>query len=240
MNFYELRGPDYQSDQASDAANPLTELDSLIMPGLTCSACGSTWAGNRKLYLSIPKEASHLTLENRPLKTEEWQRLAEAVRKELYLAPNFLLMPGDRLGAPHYQFNRTKLRDFLHPFPGRVLVNQPVLDVLQDAAFTGFAATRIDAEWSKRIKGALPEMPAYYALSALTSAWHIGVTLEGITTCGYCGRFKPPVMDWHSFDERTWDGSDFFLLDSNDNRIVVTERVCETLSVHRFTNWICD
>lgn len=98
MNFYHLRSPDYQSDQASDAANPLTELASLIMPGLTCSACGSTWAGNRKLYLPIPKEAIHFTLENKPFKTEEWQKLAEAVRKNLNLAPDFLLMPGDRLG----------------------------------------------------------------------------------------------------------------------------------------------
>lgn len=240
MNFYELRGPHYQSDQADDAANPLTELASLVMPGLTCSACGSTWAGNRKLYLPIPEEAIHLTLENRPLKTEEWLKVAESVRKDLNLAQDFLLMPGDRLGPPSYQFNRTKLRDFLHPFPGRILVNQAVLDVIQDAGFTGFASTRISAQWSKRIKGVLPEIPIYYALSALTSAWHFGVTLAGMTTCGSCGRFKPPILDWHSFDEKTWDGSNFFYLDSNYNRIVVTEQVCKTLSVHRFTNWICD
>lgn len=240
MNFYALREPHYQSDQADAAANPLAELASLVMPGLTCAVCGSTWAGNRKLYLPIPTEALNLTLENRPFKTEEWQKLAEVVREALNLAPDFILMPGDRLGPPNYEFNRTKLRDFLHPFPGRVLVNQAVLDVLQGAGFTGFAATRISARWNKRIKGPLPEVPAYYALRAFTSAWHVGVSSESITTCGYCGRSKPPVLDWHSFDEETWDGSDFFYLDSNDNRIVVTERVCETLAAHRFTNWICD
>lgn len=72
------------------------------------------------------------------------------------------------------------------------------------------------------------------------SAWHPGVNFQSVTVCPHCHRIKPPILDHYALDEDRWDGSDFMHVDLNPNKVIVTERVCDCLRAHNFTNWLCE
>jgi hypothetical protein len=67
----------------------------------------------------------------------------------------------------------------------------------------------------------------------------VGMDIERITVCLRCRRTLFPDPQRLVVDESRWDGSDFFNVDLNPNIVLVTERVCETLIRHRFTNVAC-
>src|SRR3954462_3165348 len=100
MQFFELTHPAYKTDAEDDFYNPVRIVEDIKLPGLSCTACGATWAGSRRLYLPVRDAALRKRLSGPPLPEEEWKRLADAVRQDAELPQSFELMPGDVLGTP--------------------------------------------------------------------------------------------------------------------------------------------
>lgn len=241
MHFLELTHPFYQTDQADNAANPIRQVDTVTLPGIVCSACGSTWAGGRRLYVPLQDDMLRHRLRERggwPILDTEWRQLAREVLAATSLAADFMLMPGDQLEAPVFEVTRAKLRDFLHPFPGTLVVKEAVVEVLQQAGLTGFQPVRSQVRWGGRATNLPDAPPQLYVLRVTGMAWRVGMDKERITVCAECERFKP-VVGLIAVDEGHWDGSDLFHADLNPNIVLVTEKVCEVLTKHGFTNFTC-
>jgi hypothetical protein len=241
LRFLDLTHPYYQTDQADNAANPIRQVDHVGLPGIVCSACGSTWAGSRRLYVPLQDAALRHKLRDRggwPLPDTEWRQLAQEVHAATSLAADFMLMPGDKLEAPIFEVTKAKLHDFLHPFPGTLVVKKAVVDVLHNAGLTGWKPVRAQVRWGGRAKQSSDPTPELYVLHVVGAAWRIGMDRERITVCTECGRPKP-VVGLIGVDEARWDGSDFFHADLNPNIVVVTDKVNAVLSEHGFTNFAC-
>jgi hypothetical protein len=238
MRFCELTHPRYRADQEQDAANPVRMLQTIVLPGMVCPSCGPV-TGSRHLYLPIPNAALCQRLRPGTLPQAEWMELAHEVRMAAGLPDDYVLKPGDVLGTPVAELLDFKVPDFLHIFPGKMIVRTAVLDALRRAGCGGFRPVRAEARWSPRLKPPLPELPELYALVVTGTAWRAGIDREDILADRCCGRTKFPHPEWLVVDESRWDRSDFFNVDENPNIVLVTERVCETLQLHRFTNYTC-
>jgi hypothetical protein len=162
------------------------------MPGVHCSICGSTWAGNRKLYLHLPVSPLWSQMTGGVLDELEWETLADQVRDTAQLPNGFDIYPGDKLGIPTYEIRRPRLNDFTHPFPGTILVKSKVVEILTGAGVTGFKPVLVRHQFSSKVKVA--EDVALYALKIEGEAWHPGVNRQSIETCTHCGRTKPPAL----------------------------------------------
>jgi hypothetical protein len=132
-----------------------------------------------------------------------------------------------------------RLSDFLHPFPGQLIVQAPVVDALREAKLTGYRPIRVDVRWRHRLHLSAAELPTLYELVVVGKAWRIGMDEQRITACSVCGRMRFPDPKYLAVDESRWDGSDFFHVDNNPNIILVTKRVCVLLDEHQFTNYAC-
>ena len=241
MHFLDLTHPSYQTDQAANAANPIRQVDAVTLPGVVCSACGSTWAGSRRLYEPLQDDALRHRLRERggwPLPDTEWRQLAREVLAATSLAADFTLMPGDKLEAPIFEVTRARLRDFLHPYPGTLVVKEAVVNALQQAGLTGFQTVRAQVRWGGKAKHPPDTLPELHVLRITGTAWRVGMDRERITVCAECERFKP-MVGLIAVDEGRWDGSDLFHADLNPNIVLVTEKVCEVLTEYGFTNFAC-
>lgn len=236
MQFYRLTYPDYKTDQEFNLNNPIRMIRDIWLPGIICSKCGSTWAGNRRLYLSINDESLRGQLRGGPVPQSEWENLSHQVRVTVGLPDDYLLKPGDVLGKPIAELQHSKLPDFLHPFPGQLIVKSNVIETLQRAKLTGFHPIPVEVSWSKKVKKP-PELPNLYELMVTGSARRVDITEE--ITCQACGRRKFPRPEWLVVDEGQWDRSDFLYLDGNPNIVIVTDRVCSVLAEQQFTNYAC-
>jgi hypothetical protein len=239
MIFSKLTHPYYVTDQAESAANPIQPVRAIWLPGIICDECGSTWAGSRRLYLPIADTTLWRRLRGAPLPKDEWEELADTVHTTVGLPYDFDLKPGDVLGSPVAELLSSDIPDFLHPFPGQLIVRASVVDVLRDAELTGFQPVRVEARWGNRVSPHPAEAPVLYELVVTGSAWRVGSDRYYITACKHCGRAVFPNPDWLIVDEDRWDKSDFFHVDDNPNIVLVTERVCAVLAQYRFTNYAC-
>ena len=241
MQFFELTHPDYESDRAFDFANPVRIYRDTVMPGLICSVCadtqGGAWSGSRRLYLPITDALLKRRLNRWPLPETEWKVLAQAVREHVGLTDDFVLEPGDILGAPRATLLRTELPDFIYGYPGEIIVNEAVVEALRDAGLTGFEIMHIETHWGAKVKESVSELPQLSILVIAGHVWREDVTLETVTACKQCGRRVFP--DWRPITEAAWTHTDFFNIDLNPNMVVVTECVCEVLARHHFTNYRC-
>lgn len=237
MTFFDLTHPHYETDYAEELANPIQIVEDVRLPGLICSKCGETWAGDRRLY--FPIEDAHLLqrLSGPPLPELEWSKLVADVRANLGLPADFALMPGDILGVPTAELMHNEIPDLVHPFPGQIVVRSAVVDTLRRAEVTGWRPVRLNVRWSKRIRQPGIEPPELYELLVTDHMWREGVDQASITVCEHCGRTIFPA--WRPITESRWDGSDFFNVDNNPNMVFVTERVCILLEKEKFTNWVC-
>lgn len=239
MRFYRLTHPYYQSDREENAANPVLPMRDVWLPGIICSACGSTWAGSRRLYLPVSDERLRRCLRGGPVPEPRWLELVAAVRRTADLPNDLKLMPGDVLGRPIAELLATELPDFIHPFPGQLIVTAEVLGTLQHARLTGLRPVLVESRWSKKIRRAPEIIPDLYELLVTGGAWRVGIDARAITVCQHCGRTVFPNPDHMVIDEQRWDGSDFFHVDQNPNIVLVSERVCEILADHHFANYVC-
>lgn len=152
MNFYRLGHPKYKTDHAHTAANPARQIDQLAIPGIICSVCGSQWSGNRKLYIPVTDPSLRPLLQSGPLPEEQWLQVTQIVRSKLGLPDNFQFLPGDKLGSPVYELTRTRVFDFVHPFPATLLVKPSVVDALQAAKLTGYKAVQAELQWAMQVR----------------------------------------------------------------------------------------
>ena len=238
VDFYRLTSPKYKSNSAEEQANLIAFKIDMSLPGRGCPFCGP-WAGSRRLYLPVhdAKLQRKLRTDGWPLPDDEWLELARAVHKHLNLKDDFPLLPGDDLGTPVVDVYSSTLNDFLHPFPGVLVVKPSTLHILEEEGFTGFRPIKLNTHWSKRLRHLFEEPPELYELLVTGQAWREGNDKESLILCQHCGRMDFPK--WTPVDESRWDGSDFFNVDCNPNIVLVTKRVCKTLSQHNVTNYRC-
>lgn len=234
MKFYKFTHPEYGSDYESSDNNPIRMIEDIWIPGIICPACGRTWAGSRRLYLPIEDETLWRKLSSEPLPLSEWNDLVHKIRTQLKLPEDYVLKPGDVLGPPIAEILDRNIPDFLHPFPGQIIVQSKVIEALQRAELSGFRAIQVRTQWSEQEKP-----PELYELLVTGAAWRIDSKEEQIIVCRSCHRTKFPNSDMLSVDQNRWDGSDFFHVDGNPNIVLITERACEILTRNKFTNYSC-
>lgn len=241
MRFHELTHPRYETDQTYDAANPIRFVPDIWLPGVICDECGEIWTGSRRIYLPIsdPSLRRRLSGIRFPVPLEKWRKLAQEVRAAISLPDDFPLEPGDVLGTPRAKVLSREIPDFLHRFPGQLIVRTKVVEALERAKLTGFQPVRVQTYWSEQLHHFQMEPPSLFELVVTGVAWRVDSDLKRLTACQHCGRLIFPDPDWLVVDESRWDGSDFFHVDRNPNIALVTERVCEVLAEHDFTNYAC-
>lgn len=234
--FYTLTHPDYETDHAAERMNPLRQIERAWIPGIRCRYCNQTWAGSRKLYLPLPNGDIRQRLIPSPLENETWQDLVRAMRQALNLPDDFVFRPGDELGVPRYELLSTTVPDLLHPFPGTIVVTEKVEQALREAALTGYRPLSVAVRWGARFKQNRHPPPSLWGLHIHGQAGRIGSRF--MTDCEHCGRTRLQVVGT-SLDRSRWDNTDFFHIDINPNIVGVTERVCDLLASHRFSNYRC-
>jgi hypothetical protein len=238
VRFRKLTHPHYETDNEDTAVNPIRMIEDIALPGIICPACG-TWAGSRRVCLPIDEPSLLGCLRGAPISQTAWMELADQVRTSENLARDFPLRPGDVLGRPRAELLDESPPDFLHPFPGQLIVQGPVVNALQEAGLTGYKPMPVDVHWSQRIRPSPAEPPALYELVVTGKAWRIGMNEIQITLCCVCGRRGFPNPEYLAVDESRWDGSDLFHVDANPNIVLVTERTCVLLHERRFSNYAC-
>jgi hypothetical protein len=241
MSFYDLTKPNYETDREDDQANSIRMVRELALPALICPGRGP-WIGSRRLYLRVKDQELVQKLSSKPrvpLPEQEWHALAQEVHQHLNLPEDFELRPGDVLGEPRAELLAMPLNDFLHPFPGQIIMTRKVLDALQDAQLTGFRAERVHVTLKTKrhqVNHALPEL---YELVVTGRAWRVGMDLDALRHPECPGRFLFPKPAYLVVDRQRWDGADFFNVDLNPNIVLVTQRVRRIIEEHRFTNVRC-
>jgi hypothetical protein len=100
----------------------------------------------------------------------------------------------------------------------------------------------MEVHWAKEVTelSLLNSTPELYELMVMGRAWSESVEIYEKSRCQICGRPSDSFSDKTKINASYWDGSDFFQIDENPNRVLVTEKVCEILAENRFTNYICE
>lgn len=245
MQFYRLTHPRYETTHAEETANPIRMITEFYyIPGVSCPACaeatGGGWASSDRVRVEVPTSpALRRTLMGTSLPLDQWQSFVTLLRRELAIPSWMPVTPGAQIGLPRAELLAPDVPDFLHPFPGQIIVRDSVVDALQRAELTGFVPVRVEVRWGKQVKYPPGEPPLLYELFVTGTAWRVGMDAERITACKECGRTIFPNPEWLVVDERRWDGSDFFHIDRNPNIVLVTERVCHLMAQCLFTNYAC-
>ena len=244
MHFYDLTYPNYETDQQLSRANPITMRVELNIPPVICPACnertGGGYTSSDRVRVPVPEtSALRPYLKGKRLPLSEWRGLVAKLREELSIPPWMPVSPGAQIGLPKGELRSARVPDFMHPFPGQMIVRRRVVDALESAGLTGFLPVRVEVTWGKRVKHRDAEPPELYELVVKGVAWRVGVGLDKITACAQCGRTVFPAVGHLTVDESRWDGSDFFHVDRNPNIVLVTERVCAVLASHGFSNYAC-
>lgn len=239
MQFYELTHPDYETDHDHAAANRIQMEQDVFLPGMICPACGP-WAGGRRLYLPVGDAGIRDQLGGKPVPPHQWTKLAQGVRAAARLSDSFLLGPGDILGTPRAELLSDTIPDFVHPFPGQLVVRDVVVTALKEARLTGFEPIRVEVRWSKGFIRPRPTaLPVLYELVVTGEAWRVDMDGSQIQLCEHCGRTGFPHPEWLVVDPSRWDGTDFLNVDRNPNIVLVTQRACTTLARAHFSNYQC-
>ena len=240
MGFYKLTHPKYETDRSWQLANPIRMTEELHVPAVMCPACG-LWASSDRIRVAVPETSSvrPRLLGYQTLSPSQWADFADTLRRELAIPAWMPVRPGAEIGLPKGELRSARVPDFMHPFPGQMIVRRRVVDALESAGLTGFLPVRVEVTWGKRVKHRDAEPPELHELVVKGVAWRVGVDPNKITACPQCGRMVFASGAHFVVDETRWDGSDFFHVDRNPNIVLVTERVCTLLASHRFSNYAC-
>lgn len=244
MKFYRLTVPDYPTDQAYKNANPICMMGDFYVPGILCSVCaeetGGCWASSGRIRVDIPQE-SHLrqNLTGRTLPVDEWRIFAKQLREELVIPSWIPITPGAHIGLPQGELSCSHVMDFLHPFPGQIIVREEVIDVLQQSQLTGFQPIPVKVTGSTEITHELSEVPHLYELLIMGKGWRVDIYEDNIVACDTCKRTIFPEREHTIIDDQRWDNTDFFTIDLNPNIVIVTERVYQVLKQANFSNYQC-
>jgi hypothetical protein len=245
MQFYELREPDYSTDQLHDRANPIRMIEEYSVPGILCPVCteetGGGWASSDRVRVDTPDDTLlKPMLSGQNLPPAEWKKVRDKIRIELNVPAYMRITPGAAIGLPRAELLQPDVQQILHPFPGQLIVRDTVVHALEQARLTGFQPVPVSAEWGMKAQRLVAEdPPLLYELCISGHAWRVGFDEERITTCHTCGRKLFPDPHWLEVDQNRWDGSDFFTVDMNPNIVLVTDRVCQTLADAVFGNYRC-
>lgn len=228
MTLFQLTTPSYRSDHEFVRRNPVELIAEYNVPGIICDACG-VWASYARLRIA---RKSHLEeFEGlRYLPAPEWHRSRRRWAQLLKIDPDDL-SPGAILGTPTGRCKSAIREDVVHPFPypGVIWVNDRVRTAFAKARLTGLSMMKVDLSPS-RCRKDLWELVAHGRVSRK------GATKKRSSVCQICGRPKFGTPKNLVINARSWDGSDFSVLDENDNIMVVSERVATLIAKNEFTN----
>jgi hypothetical protein len=239
--FFRLNHPKYDSEQMHKIANPASALKDIGLPGIICPSCG-TWAGSRRPYYPITSLDLRKNLQHGwPIPVNAWFKLVDQVRAELGEDSALTFWPGDKLGTPKVILEATNFPDFLVPFPGQLIVRPAVVEVFMKSKLTGFKAFPMEVHWAEEVTelDLLNSVPELYELMVTGRAWSKSVESYEESRCPICRRPADSSSDKTKIKASNWDGSDFFQIDENPNRVLVTTKISEILAENQFTNYIC-
>jgi hypothetical protein len=229
MRFYNARYPRYADDIEHNEYNPVRMHETRHLPGVICRDC-LQWSSDDRLATTVPREVADRFSEVHFLDPEDWK--AHSIQwARLLGVETSALTPGIELGAPRGLTTGLITQDIVHPFPGRLWINEKVRRVLETADLRGLMLNEVEIE-----RGTEHPVPRLWEIVALGRGRTKRYAEEPPEDCPICGRDlreTPPLMD---LDPAGWDGSDFIIVDENPNRLVVTHRVREVLEGIRASN----
>ncbi len=133
-----------------------------------------------------------------------------------------------------------RIGDFVWTWYSNCLLTTKVKDMFQQEGFTGYTLRPVHVEKIKRVKKG--EQPPELKL------WELVVTGKGgdtdpesgirlLEVCKECGdRTYSPFTNGILVDTKSWDHSDFFLVNGYPKFILITEKVKGFITKHRLTN----
>lgn len=230
MRFFKLTHPRYATDREADKRNPVTTTSSHRIPGISCEECGP-WSSSSRLRVNLLSHAD-IFADITFLPVADWMTARDRWARLLGVDPG-VIDPGAKLGLPSGTCRTAITEDVVHPIPGEIWIATNVRDALAAAGLTGVSLAKVQLS---------PECDAhdFSELVVHGRAWRQGSTEENLRLCEICGRRGFPSPKNLVVDEARWDGSDFVLLDGNQNIIVVSERTAEVFSANAFTNVITE
>ena len=232
MKFYELTYPDYESDAITQKHNPVRIYHEYVLPGINCQNCGAMWSGSQWIPLNFDANAiRECYYKNRMpyILDNEWYANVDAWSNKLSLEKN-KITPGLHVGMPVIELKCEDHDDFMR-YIGYFIIKEKVVEFLKDLGVTGVEFLPFNPIVNKKLRRDIE----LWILKIDGHAWRVGATQDSITVCDSCGRTKPANVLW-VVDEDRWDGSDFFHIDMNPNKIFVTERVRNAIVEAEFTN----
>lgn len=237
MKFYRLVKFSYDTDREDDLYNPVRVHNNYWIPSIICEKC-STWSGSDKIFKPFTEEQLEPFLDGGFIEYEKWKKLSIEWAKKLEIDIS-CIQPGADLGFPTVELLSENYCDFIHYFPGRMLVTEKVVETIVSISATGVEFIKITPVWSKKSKCKDKPLPTLWILDVAGSAWRVGVTEEKMRVCDICPRTKFLAKKM-LIDEERWDGSDFFHLENNPNMVFVTEKIVNALEKAKLTNYSCE
>lgn len=252
MGFFHLDWPEYKSDSEMEANNCcFTDPNEfLLVPGVKCPYCGTTWAtlGERLVVTDIALSSwlrEQLT-KHRPVAFEEYENIVQRLRIELNLSPSTKILPGTEVDLLAVRCECAgHIQDFMWNV-GSLLVSQRVVDTLSTAKLTGYQVYPVHITNAEEISA---ELPTLYRFIVVGRGGPMGpeseLSLE--SECNKCGRRNYQDVYWgfHGpkkfqglyVNPETWDGSDFFTFDDWPTIIIITEKARSVLASAGLSNW---
>ncbi|MCW3098390.1 MAG: hypothetical protein JWL77_4008 [Chthonomonadaceae bacterium] len=235
MQIYEFTEPTTPGYKGS----PLDPKPSFGLPGVTCDACGETWAN---MMGRIPKDLpdNHPLRSRRrwPVSVAELNLIRADVRQVLNLPLETPLLPGTNIGVLDLWTKSAKLAAFEWPAVHVLVVREDVVAFLQEHKIAGWEIAPVRVEGIRRVES----IPTMYQLF-VTGTGGVPITDPPIVQrshCEVCGRTEYVGNNPSSFqlDLSQWDGSDIFRFAAPyQGYIFVTERLAEGFRDAGFKNY---
>ena len=234
MKFYRLTDYDYETDQAFSRHNPVRVIGNFSIPSLRCPNCIVFASCDRLLNLNLQNVDLQKYRVYQFLDLEEWFAKRPIWAQELGVEEKDI-WPATKIGPPLGEVRNVIKEDVVHPFPGVIWVKENIVKLLKSISVTGVEFVPVELQLKKGLKNSI-EIPQLWELYVRGKAWRKGVEPQSIIKCNLCGRTEFPHPDILAVDESRWDGSDFFNVDQNQNKIIVTEKVHDILVKNKVAN----
>jgi|SRR5215472_10844 len=159
----------------------------------------------------------------------DWGKTVEVEQIECPANPNHR-RGGRRITNLSVVLKKRRTFDVMWTWGSECLIQQHILDAFHQQGFTGFHANPVQARF-KRPRATEP--PRFWEL--VVTGWaglaspESGIQLDRAKSCPHCGSlyYTKATNYLRLIDQRSWDGSDFFMVWPLPKFIFATDRVRE-------------
>lgn len=232
MNIFEIKSPRYKSDREERSCNPIEMSQKYFLPSMNCIECG-IWAGSDRIRKKFGEDALQEFGAFNYLSPLEWEQNKKLWAERLGLNAEELT-PGAELGMPVATLIAEQVPDFMHPFPGQLIVTSQVMRALLEMSISGLAFAQVEVSFAHDVPSNA-SLPEFYEFVVVGRAWRKGIEKRDITICETCGRITFSDAGFE-LDQERWDGAGVFNIDKNPNRIFCTSEVANCFVDQDFSN----